>query len=194
MNSPGNGVLRLFIAVDLSDKQKHEVLNMQHRASEYLEGIKWVKPEGMHLTLKFIGETEEHKITEIKSAMDKAFMNYEPIETVFGGCGVFPNLSRARIFWVDVSRGKEALNRLASSIDSELILYGFEPEKRDYRPHLTIGRARYPLPDKLVKIFLEQEEYFESPPNNICEVILYQSRLTKHGAVYNRLYSSQLGE
>lgn len=176
--------MRLFIACDLSQAQKHELEIIQHRMTSYLSGVRWVKPQGLHLTLSFLGETDDKLIDPLKIMLEKVAATANPFSLKFGGCGVFPNLSKARVLWIGVREGEEALQNIKKELDYGLEGLGFETEKRPYKPHLTLGRMRYPVEEKMTRRFLEEAGDFSSSTVNVSKLVLYESRLTAHGAYY----------
>ena len=181
---------RLFIALELSKKQIDELDTLQMKIKGYLEGLRWAKPEEIHLTLKFLGETDEHKIDQIKKAMDNAAARISHFQSQFGGCGVFPSAQKARVIWIGIKEGSASIRHLAEMMENNLSGLGFEPEKRDYNPHLTMARLRYPLSDDLIRRFLDQENSFETSTTNLNKVVLFNSNLTRHGAVHTPIYKA----
>jgi RNA 2',3'-cyclic 3'-phosphodiesterase len=175
---------RLFIAMELSDKQRHEVVNFQNELKHKLNSVRWVKTEGLHLTLKFIGEIEDTNIDLIKKVIDNVTHSYQPFELNFSGCGVFPSAANARVIWVAVKSGGSIVTDLADKLDSELAGIGFKPEKRSYHPHLTIGRIRQPIDEKTIKDMIDAAEIFITSPTVIDGVTLFESKLTRQGAQY----------
>ena len=97
--------MRLFIAIDPSAEQREGLQSLQQRLAGSLDGVKWARPEGLHLTLKFLGEQEEDLIHEIIAAMEKAAALTTPFNLQFGQAGVFPSPQRARIIWTGVRSG-----------------------------------------------------------------------------------------
>ncbi len=183
---------RLFIAIELSKQQKEEVLKLQQKLKGFLEGVSWVKPEGMHLTLKFLGDTEPDLIDNIKKAMDNSVVSVNQFKLAIGYSGVFPSVHKARVMWIGVREGETALKHLAQNLDINLSSYGFKPEKRSYKPHLTIGRIRRPIPVHLIKRFIEQENSFYTSSSIAEEIVLFESQLTPKGSIYTVLYKNGL--
>ncbi len=177
--------MRLFIACDLSPAQKHELETIQHNLTSYLSGIRWVKPQGLHLTLSFLGDLNENLIGPIQKVLENVSATANPFLLKLGGCGVFPNPSQARVLWVGVREGEEALQRIKKELDYGLEDLGYKIEKRQYKPHLTLGRMRYPVDVKLIRRFIEETENFTSTVVKVSTLILYESRLTAHGAFYD---------
>ncbi len=175
---------RLFIALELSEEQKKEINALQEKIKAYLGGIRWVKPEGLHLTLKFLGETEEERIASIKQTLDNVSSTIKSFEIAYGKTGVFPSPKKARVFWVGLTAGSETVSSLAAEIERSMSFSGFAPEKRKFTPHLTIGRARGSLQEGQIRRFIDEERTFKTTSCRIKKVLLYESELTPRGAIY----------
>lgn len=175
---------RLFIAFKLTDKQKRQLSDLQHKIESYLEGVRWVRPDSMHLTLKFLGEVEVERVGQIQTAMERAAENFKPFIIKFGGCGVFPGINKARVLWIGLKENQALLRELVDKLELNLSNYGFKRENRNYQPHLTIGRFRYQVQQNKINRFLEEEVFFETSTADAKEIILYESCLTKQGAIH----------
>jgi len=182
---------RLFIALELSEQQKSEVNDLQEKIKSYMEGVRWVKPEGLHLTLKFLGETDESRVDQIKIAMDETAASINQFNIVYGKSGVFPSPRKARVIWVGLREGDEAVRVLAARIDKALVRIGFEPEKRNFTPHLTIGRVRGSLPERIVHRYIEEENSFTTAAYTITGATLFESKLSPQGATYIVRYRAE---
>lgn len=179
--------MRLFIALDPSAGQREKLQALQLRLARSLDGVKWVRPEGLHLTLKFLGEREPGVVPSIIAVMQKAAASASPFELQFGGASVFPSPGRARIIWSGILRGADETINLAASLEKELAKKGFPPENRPFRAHITLGRARRPLPVKELLRLLDLENSFATGPAPAAAMRLYESRLTRQGAHYTVL-------
>lgn len=180
--------MRLFIALELSGEQRRELTLFQARFKSHFTGVRWIKPEGMHLTLKFIGETDQAGVGSISDVMDNVVQTEQPFDTVYSGCGVFPAHGDARILWIGLNRGADITTKIAERLDSSLSGQGFKKEKQQFKPHLTIGRIRQPLESKLIHDYLNSGEDFQTSPAPVNYLTLFSSDLTPHGAVYKVVY------
>ncbi len=185
-------MVRLFVALELSDRQKTEIGDFQEMAKKYLQGVRWVKPENIHLTLKFLGETEEKKVEVIKEAIDYACTGFRLFSISYGGAGMFPNERKARVLWVGIKEGEESICSLAGKIEAEMVSLGYKKEKRSFHPHLTIGRLRNPLPENSIKKYLSEGTGFVTSSILIDRVVLFESNLTRSGPIYKALYKNEL--
>jgi RNA 2',3'-cyclic 3'-phosphodiesterase len=104
--------------------------------------VRWVRPENVHLTLKFLGDVPEDDLGRIAEALEQVSLRHGPFEAELSGFGAFPSARSARILWAGIGEGSEALRSLARDVDASLEPLGFEREDRAYVPHLTLGRAR----------------------------------------------------
>ncbi|MFO8192321.1 MAG: RNA 2',3'-cyclic phosphodiesterase [Bacillota bacterium] len=184
--------MRLFIAIALSEKQKKEVGVLQNRIKEYLSGVRWVRHETLHLTLRFIGETDETRLPELKKAMDETTAGESRFDFSLRASGVFPGTEKARVLWIGLGDGTSLITALTEKLNQKLTSHGFTSEKRSFRPHLTIGRLRYPLPEDAIKKFINDEISFQGSSMIVGEITLFKSILSRHGAVYHPLYRSML--
>ncbi len=187
-------MVRLFIAVNLSEQQRHELVQLQNRFKRNLDGVKWVKPEGMHLTLKFLGETDSQMVSKISGILDLSGEIFSSFQIDCSGCGIFPNPARARVIWSGINKGSKDLSDLAEFFNQELSGLGFQPEKRAFMPHLTLGRFRNPVTEKIVNSVLKEEADFQSKSSLVDQVVLYESVLTRHGAIYKPVYRTGLNK
>lgn len=179
--------MRLFIAASPSEEQTKELSLLQERLDRSLEGIRWARPEALHLTLKFLGELEEHLLESIAQSMKSAARSIKPFNFSFKGIGVFPSPRRARVIWSGVAEGAEELKRLAQALDDQLAAKGFPAEKRPFKAHLTLGRMRRSVPEKTLLTLLSNKSSFFTGTTRMEHFSLYRSRLLPEGAHYTSL-------
>lgn len=129
---------RIFFAVDLPDKVKDAVLNLQCGIKAETGAVKWVERKNLHITLQFIGEVDEAQAAAIVAWAREAAAGLAPFEMGIGGFGAFPSTARPRVYWAGITKGKEELARLASALSSAI---GIKPDK-PFSPHITVGRVR----------------------------------------------------
>jgi RNA 2',3'-cyclic 3'-phosphodiesterase len=141
-----------------------------------------------------LGDTEEEKVEDIKQAIDRAAASIQPFRLRYGGSGAFPSAARARVIWVGLKEGVSAVNDLTAALEKHLAEAGYLPEIRDFHPHLTIGRLRYPLSEEKILKFIEEEKQFETVSSDIEKIVLFQSTLTKRGAQHTELYEKYFGQ
>ncbi len=184
--------LRLFIAIELSAQQRKEVASLQNTTRHKLKGVRWVRPEQLHLTLKFLGDTNIDHINKIKLSMDESAASFSHFQVKYGACGVFPSVRKARVIWISLKEGKIEIENLFQALDQALTSKGFKQETRRYQPHLTIGRITRSLPEDAIEQFLSDHQSFESSHHTTAELILFESRLTEKSAIHTPLYKATL--
>ncbi|NLF13911.1 MAG: RNA 2',3'-cyclic phosphodiesterase [Anaerolineaceae bacterium] len=136
--------LRTFIAIDLSPELRANLGDLQDRLRGELGrgSVRWVQPQGIHLTLKFLGDTPREQLDAIQRALTRAAATAEPFTISAGGVGCFPNTRQPRVVWVGLEEASGALLRLRNAVESEVSPLGFPIEKRPFHPHLTLGRVQ----------------------------------------------------
>jgi 2'-5' RNA ligase len=130
--------MRIFIALDIPGEIRARIMEYMDHARGLAPEARWARPEGLHVTLKFVGQASDAKVQEIKTAL--AGVKATPFEMNFANAGFFPSPKSSRVFWIGV-QADEALPRLASAIDQELKKLGIPCEEKAYHPHLTLARA-----------------------------------------------------
>lgn len=189
----GNGQVRVFVALDLPQDAK-DLLNetMLQLQAGLPNGIRWVRPDGIHLTLKFLGDVDAGMVEPLLETMGRVATLAEPscFDMQLTRLGMFPNAREPRVLWAGVGGDMAALARLQQSVDEAISGLGFPPERRPFRPHLTLGRVRDQVnaPDrKKIGDQVSQATLGESPPWTVREMHLIQSNLTPAGAIYSSL-------
>jgi 2'-5' RNA ligase len=174
--------VRTFIACELPRSVRSAIADYV-QALRVLPGrVSWVKPENIHLTLKFLGDVPEKNLDEIAAALREASQGFHPMQTTAKGCGVFPNARHPRVLWVGLEDESGILQKLAAEIDQRLRQLGFPKEDRRFSPHLTIGRVRDGAVDKIITAM--QERPFIIQPVQFTEIILMRSQLHAGGSIY----------
>ncbi|MFN3763092.1 MAG: RNA 2',3'-cyclic phosphodiesterase, partial [Anaerolineae bacterium] len=140
--------VRTFIAIILPESVIRQLAQVQRQLERQAppESVRWVKPEGIHLTLKFLGDTPVGKLDAIRAALGEVASRASPCAFTVGGLGCFPNARRPRVLWVGVQPMGEELASLQREVERAMKPLGFPPEGRDFTPHLTLGRVRDRIP------------------------------------------------
>lgn len=155
--------------------------------------MRWVKPENIHLTLKFLGNVARTDLDGIAEAMADTVRAAPPIHLCAKGLGVFPGISRPRVLWVGLQGETHSLIEIQKRLDERLGRIGIAPDTRSFKAHLTIARAKGNLNSKPLAEVMAALGNIESAPFTAEEMVLYQSELKPDGAVYTRLKSVPLG-
>jgi len=188
--------IRAFIAIELPDPVKDSLSSLEDRLRPAEHPyVKWVNPQGIHLTLKFLGNIATDQVPRIIEAITSASQGLSPLKLQIGGLGAFPNLQRPRVIWVAVIGEVDPLIALQRDIDQALMPLGFAIEKRPFSPHLTLGRLRErasPGERNSIGKLVMATESEGGPSMEVNQISLMRSTLTPSGAIYNRLASIEL--
>ncbi|MGO9124458.1 MAG: RNA 2',3'-cyclic phosphodiesterase [Terriglobales bacterium] len=195
--------MRVFIALDIDGGIRERIQRLVEGVSGFAPEARWVRPESMHVTLKFIGEKPAESVEEIKRAV--AAVKGESFEISFRGYGFFPTAKSARVFWVGIESGPQLVN-LATAVDQATAALEIPKEDHIYSPHLTLARGggRSGAPgrqkeDRPNRGFQKLQEKLAAMPvpefgtMTAREFFLYQSQLMRGGARYTKIERFGLG-
>ena len=195
--------MRLFIALDIDDAIRERITRFIDGVRGFAPDARWMKPESLHVTLKFIGEQPDDAVPHVKEAL--ANVSAQPMEIQFRGYGFFPTVKSARVFWVRMEADPR-LASLAASIDEKVATLGIAKEERSFSPHLTLargsggsgspGRRRCDGPNRTFTLLQEKLSALPAPEFGMMTArgfFLYQSRLSPKGSTYTKLASFALG-
>lgn len=184
--------MRLFIALDIPGEIRSRLAEYVDRVCSYAPQARWARVEGLHVTLKFIGEVKDPKVEEIKAAL--ATVKSPQFEVTFANIGFFPTLKSPRVFWAGV-QSSDDLAALAGRIDEEMERLGIAAEERAFSPHLTLARAgtRDPHSLKALAPLLTAEPAPQFGTMTAREFWLYRSQLGPGGSTYTKLERYGLG-
>jgi len=189
--------IRSFIAIELPEEAKKGLARLR-RGLERDEHrfVKWVDPQGIHLTLKFLGNIPSKRVTEITDAIKKATGGISPFHLEISGLGAFPSLKQPRVFWVGVSGELDKLSGLQQNIDSVIAALGFAREERPFVAHLTVARIREgasPAERRSFGELVASTAFEDKYLVEVEAVRLMRSQLTPAGAIYTCLSVVGLG-
>ncbi len=184
--------IRSFVAIELNDQIKEELGKTQAllKSRGIADWVRWVRPQGIHVTMKFLGDVPTDRIKEIAVAIKGASGGVGPFSLSFGGLGCFPSGSRPNVIWVGILGDTKTLIHLQSRIDASLAVLGFPPEKRKYTPHLTLGRVgRHVARRERRRLggLIQTENVDPLGEMEVHEVSLMRSILSSAGAQYSQL-------
>jgi len=178
--------MRLFIATPLTARVKEILAECNGR----IRGIKWQTEAQMHLTLRFLGETSDERLADLKPRLEK--IQQSAFSLHIKGSGIFPNMRSPRILWAGVEK-TEPLRKLQKKVEKQCRAVGFEAEKRSFHPHITLGRVNETASARQVRAFIEGTKMnqldLSMPVSAFC---LYRSKLRKECAVHTVLETYQL--
>src|ERR1700733_13887915 len=194
--------MRIFVALDIDDSTRQRIQRFMDGVSGLAPDARWVRPESLHVTLKFIGQKPLEAVEEIKRVL--SIVRAEPIEMNFRGYGFFPTAKAARVFWLGIDSGPQ-LAALAKAVDQTLKAIGIPQEEHPFTPHLTLARGggRSGTPhrkkdDAANRHFQHLQEKLAARPAPdfgtmaAHEFFLYQSQLAQGGSRYTKIASFSL--
>jgi 2'-5' RNA ligase len=190
---------RSFVAIELTDQLKAELNLVQESLQRkgLTDEVRWVKADGMHLTLKFLGNVPADSMNEISLAVAQASQGIAPFRITLTGLGCFPSTSRPNVLWIGVEGDTEALAELQANVEASLAPLGYPPEKRQYTPHLTLGRVGRRAGSsarRRLGSLIQNQTVGPLGEMEVQEVCLIKSELSPAGARYSRLAAAQLEE
>ena len=184
--------LRCFIAIEIPEAIRGAIVSSIDSLKKAGADVKWVSPENIHITLQFLGETEEARIPLIKETLDKILLTYSPFYIKIAGVGCFPDSRRPRVIWVGAEEAQPVIN-LHGDIARGMADLGYREEERNFTPHLTIGRVKSNrnvrgLTGKIVEIREVRFSGFE-----VRNITLMKSELRPSGPIYSSLAEIPFG-
>ncbi len=195
-NREAREVLRAFIAADLTPAVREAVAQVSRNLQQKLAGLplRWVAPENMHLTLKFLGDVSARNLRLLEEMLAGEARQHTAFEFGVGTLGAFPNPRHPRVLWVGVS-GPDALQRLHAGIENAMARLGYPREQRPYQPHLTLARVARNAPAAVIRQIsqvLRQETVGYLGSVRVEAIHLYRSDLSPQGPRYTRLFTAAL--
>jgi len=198
--------LRTFIAIDVPPAVLDTIIRIQHRFKSLGLHASWVKPGNIHLTLKFLGETDPDRISGIQNKLTETLAPFAPFRLSLNTVGVFPDTKSPRILWLGLKDEEGTLGPLQAVIEKALENVGFPMEPRSFAPHLTLARIKSfggikslkgikpPKGKKELKNELDavNQEGIDPHPFDVGAIHLYESQLTPKGSIYTVLANFKL--
>jgi len=188
--------VRTFIAVEMSPRVIARAGDLIDKLRVAPAEINWVRPQQMHLTLKFLGDVPDTETPDICRVVADAAAGFEPFEIICRGAGAFPNVRQPRTLWIGIEDGADELKRLQAEIDEALkTKLGYAKEQRGFHPHLTIGRVKRELPGDRGQLgeLVEKNVHFDADLAIIDEVVTFASFLGRGGPNHEALDHAELG-
>lgn len=181
--------MRLFVAFDLPDEVRRALTGLMEQLKPKCREARWVRPESMHLTLKFIGHAvadgDSKKLGELRAAL-ASVRSDQPVDLRFHGVGFFPNARRPRVIWCGVKTSPN-LAKIAADIEAALEPLGIPRETRDFAPHLTVARIEPPRSNEALTRAAEELMSSDFGSAHPAEFYLFESKLKRSGAEYTKL-------
>lgn len=189
--------VRVFVSVGLSGEAREALVDAVERMRrEVPEGIQWARPDGLHLTLKFLGNIPSGDVKPLLECVRETARANPAFGLQLRGLGTFPDRRKPRVLWAGVSGDLDALSSLQQTVEEGINALGHSPERRPFRPHITLGRPRRRVADgELARIGAVVSGL--APPVSVSWQVesldLMRSELRPSGAVYTALGSGSLG-
>jgi RNA 2',3'-cyclic 3'-phosphodiesterase len=174
---------RIFIAVKVNPEETFLKMISYFKSVLNSENIKWINPENIHITLAFLGDTEDELIKDISSMLNKVCGNSGYFDLTIRGTGVFRNINDPRIIWTNIDHS-EKINALTDKILTGLANLNIKLEDKPFKPHITIGRMKHLNNKGTFKKLTEQYQNTELQKLQVTEVVLYESILLPQGPKY----------
>jgi 2'-5' RNA ligase len=190
----GKKLLRLFLAIPIAPDILDALDEGIDTLREARAPVRWVRREGMHLTVKFLGDTESKKIASLAQALDTVCGEFEPFPISVAGIGAYPSMRRPRVVWAGVEEFSGTLLRLAGGVEDACAQLGWPREKREFSPHVTVGRVKGKINiSRLAQAVGTMEDNLWGT-QTVNSLVLYSSELKLGGAVYEKVHVSRLGK
>jgi 2'-5' RNA ligase len=175
--------MRAFLAFEVSAPVKQYLQGIIRFMSPRVTGVRWIKSEGQHITVKFFGEIDEITANNVREKLSVIESKFKPFEASIKYIDAFPNKRRARVIVVSLEKGVDIAKAIFHDIEASLLHLGFESEKKDFTPHITLGRKREPSP------LLERDIPSLNKMSFVIDrLVLFRSTLTPQGAIYSPVW------
>ncbi|MDZ7262356.1 MAG: RNA 2',3'-cyclic phosphodiesterase [candidate division KSB1 bacterium] len=183
--------IRTFIAIEIPSEVREKILEFQEELKKEPARVSWVKPENIHLTLKFLGDVEEERIDQVAQIVEQAAEGMTSFRIAIQGSGAFPNFKQPRVLWVGGQDIDGKLLPLQKNIEAKLGELGFEKENKPYSIHLTLGRVKFPRGVEAVIEKMRRSD-FSGGEFPVKELVIMKSELNPAGAIYTPLRKIKL--
>ena len=185
--------MRCFVAIDVSEEVRRAIAGATEKVKGLSKGVRWVPPDNVHLTLKFLGETGDDKVLQIQESLSLLCSRHPPFTITVRGSGGFPDMRRPNVLWVGIDESGP-LGLLNRDIEKSMAELGFEKEVKRFSPHLTVGRVK--SRDGLEAGTMEWITFKDTVFGTITvgETLLMKSTLKRGGAEYSKIAGFKLGQ
>lgn len=187
--------MRSFIAITLPQEIKDSLQHIQERLKSAQADVKWVRPNNIHLTLKFLGEIKDDLIDKIKKIIAEVCKDKKALEVSLSDLGAFPHIKQPRVVWVGISQGEENIKNIATELEQKLNGIGIAKGKRAFACHITLGRLRAGIKRQELSRELEKVKnlQIQNPLKfKVNKISLFKSTLTPQGPIYEEFYNANL--
>ena len=187
--------MRAFIAIEIPQETKLALAKLEDRFKQTNADVKWVAPENLHLTLKFLGDIDGAQAEKITAIIENVANNHPPYPVKISSVGAFPKLSLLKVVWVGLDTGAEETKKIFKDLEERLEKLGIPKDERPFSTHITLGRTRSPsnrnLLAKEIKIITENFE-LDNSEFQVRKITLFKSILSPNGPTYEVLKTASL--
>ncbi len=180
-------MLRTFIAVELDPAIQKELKSIQDHLKKSAADVTWVKPENIHVTLKFLGEISPEKAEIVKIVLKETLLGFQAFSFEMTHLGAFPKVENPRIIWAAIDAQEKNLSGMTKRLEQNLEQAGFKKDDQDFAPHITLGRLKTSTQKfaliKAIKAFNLTQPLIQE----VTKVSLFKSTLTPQGPIYEAL-------
>lgn len=180
-------MIRSFIAIEINQKTRENIGEWIVKLCKTEADVKWVEPENLHVTLKFLGYIKDEEVVDISKAIKESVQDICPFSLSIEGLGAFPDLKRPNVVFVNIKEADKNLATLHTRLDERLSSFGIKRENRRYEPHLTIGRVRSRKNTNLLTHEIESNKAIFFGQELVESIALMMSELSPEGPRYSRL-------
>jgi 2'-5' RNA ligase len=186
--------VRTFVAVETSGAVRQKAAGLIEVLAATGAKVSWVKPQNLHLTLKFLDEVRWNEIADVTRAVEQTARSVEPFELEIRGAGAFPGPGKPRTLWLGTATGSEPLAALHAALEKALKPLGFPKEHRRFAGHLTLGRVRDAGPGtRELGDLIKEHADFSAGRFTVEELVVFSSELTPQGPIYEAIGRAELG-
>ena len=187
--------MRVFIAIDIDDKIRKAIAGLQKQIASNVDvkkgDLKWVEPNNIHLTLKFLGEISDEQLAEVSEITKTVAQAHQKFNLEIESVGSFGGRS-AKVVWVGAGKGTDALLALQKDLDDLLAQAGYPQEEREFSAHLTLCRVNHPIAGLKIGEAIAQFSHLKLGSIAAEAIYIYQSQLTPQGPIYTMLSDFKL--
>jgi 2'-5' RNA ligase len=179
---------RIFLAIDIPAAARDVCAGyIENLGSQFPKvRVAWVRPEKLHITLKFLGDTTDDVMRKLRDDIVRVVAEHEQFQSSLAGTGIFSSRSRPRVLWLGVDDSEARMRKIHHSLEMVCREFGYDADDKLFTPHITVGRIReprsaVPLADRHLKTEIEPVAF------SVSEIVLYESKTERTGSVYSRL-------
>lgn len=184
--------MRTFIAIEIDTIVRERIADLQRELRKTHPRLRWTDPDKIHLTLKFLGNIDEHRLADVRAALDQTSSSTAPFVVGIRRTGVFPPAGAPRVVWAGVEDHDGALTRCRASVEAAMAARGFPAEDRPFSPHLTLARCPDPRAARDLRQSLTDHGPFDAGVMKVHHLFFIQSTLTSHGSIYHPISKHEL--